>query len=124
MITDECGVGVGQGMVRAGGQDCRRYECKTDSETRHIHTPAGHIHCRRNRVEGVAAYGRAALHWEADYWQTAEGQDALQHGIAISCNPRPVQFRAVCRAGLAAMVEGRLRTLASTRPWEDGLLRA
>lgn len=64
-------------MVRAGGQDCRRYDCKTDGETRHIHTTAGHIHCRRNRVEGVAAYGRAALHWEADYWQTAEGQDAL-----------------------------------------------
>ena len=74
----------------------------------------------------MAAYGRAALHWEADYWQTAEGQDALQHGIAIFCNPRPVQFRSV--AGLdsrAAMVEGRSRTLASTRrPWEGGLLRA
>lgn len=55
----------------------------------------------------MAAYGRAALHWEADYWQTAEGQDALQHGIAIFCNPRPVQFRSV--AGLD-----------SRRWWRDG----
>lgn len=67
------------------------------------------------RVESVARLQQGCTALEADYWQAAEAQDALQHGIAIFCNPRPVQFRCGCRAGLAAMVEGRLRTLSTAR---------
>ena len=113
MITEggwycRCRVG-GRARARARGQDLvddmwKARRCETQTY-RH------RTHCRYNRVEVVAAYGRAALHWEADYWQTAEGQDALQHGIAIFCNPRPVQFRSV--AGLD-----------SRRWWRDGSVRS
>ena len=76
-----------------------------------------YIHCRYNRVVGVAAYGRAALRWR----RTIGRQRRLRMRYSMASPSSATQGRCNsvgCRAGLAAMVEGRLRTLDRARVYE------